>query len=178
MKKAGETSLERRFWRFWLAGILLLAAQIVMNVWLMNDVSPLGISDHQAAGAAARVDVIQAGWVMSGVMGLGLFSMAIDLLFIGVYSWGAFAGGRFFARASDPYMSRLGKVIMFATVGFCLTDYAETISQFIQAATGTGNGMLADIAAAVRPAKSILFLVTFFGLLTALGIRRIVRRAA
>jgi len=178
VKKARETRLERRFWRFWLAGILLLAVQIVMNVWLMNDVSPLGISDHQAAGTAARVDAIQAGWVMSGVMDVALVSMAVDLLFIGVYSWGAFAGGRFFAAANGAYVSRLGKVIMFATVGFCLTDYVETISQFIQAATGTGNGMLADIAAAVRPAKSILFLVTFFGLLTALGIRRIARRAA
>jgi len=178
MRSAGETLLERRFWRFWLAGILLLALQIVLNMWLMNDVSPLGISDHQAAGTAARVDAIQAGWVQSGVMGLALFSMAIDMLFIGVYSWGAFAGGRFFARENGGYVARLGKVIMFAAVGFFLTDYAETISQFIQAATGGGSDVLAQIAASVRPVKSILFLVTFFGLLTALGIRRKARRAA
>lgn len=170
--------LERRFWRYWLAGILLLAVQIVMNVWLVNDVSPLGISDHQAAGTAARVGAIQAGWVMSGVMDVALVSIIVDLLFIGIYSWGAFAGGRFFAAANGAYLSRLGKVIMFAAAGFCLTDYAETISQFIQVATGTGRDVLAQIAAAVRPVKSILFLVTFFGLLTALAIRRIARRAA
>jgi hypothetical protein len=175
---SGETKLERRFWRFWLAGILLLALQIVLNVWLVTDASPLGISDHQAAGSAARVDAIQAGWASSGVMGLALFSMATDLLFIGVYSWGAFAGGRIFAAADGAYAARLGKVIMFATVGFCLTDYAETVSQVIQAATGRGVDMLAQIAASARPVKSILFLVTFFGLLTALGIRRIARRAA
>ena len=57
----GESALERRFWTFWLVGILLLAAQIVMNIWLITDASPLGISAHQAAGSAARVDVIHAG---------------------------------------------------------------------------------------------------------------------
>lgn len=178
MNKSGETPLERRFWRFWLAGILLFAVQIVLNVWLMNDVSPMGISDHQAAGTAARVDAIQAGWAASGAMGVAIFSMAIDLLFIAVYSWGAIAGGRFFAEADGAYVSRLGKVIMFAAVGFCLTDYAETVSQMIQALAGVGHDMLAQVAASVRPVKSILFLVTFFGLLTALGIRRITRRAA
>jgi len=178
MKSAGETLLERRFWRFWLSGILLLALQIVLNVWLMNDVSPLGISDHQAAGTAARVDAIQAGWVQSGVMEFALFSMAVDMLFIGIYAWGAFAGGRFLALESAAYLSRLGKVIMFASVGFCVTDYTETISQLIQAATRGGGDTLAQIAASVRPVKSILFLVTFFGLLTALGIRRMARRAA
>ncbi len=178
MKASGETRLERRFWRFWLAGLLLLAVQIVLNVWLMNDVSPLGISDHQAAGSATRVNAIQAGWAVSGVMGLALFSMVIDLLFIGIYSWGAFAGGRFFSSADGAYLARLGKVIMFAAVGFCLTDYAETISQIIQAATAEGRDTLAQIAASLRPVKSIMFLVTFFGLLTSLGIRRIARRAA
>lgn len=177
MRTSGETKLERRFWRFWLSGILLFAVQIVLNVWLMNDISPLGISDHQAAATAARVDAIQAGWATSGFMGVALFSMAIDLLFIAVYSWGAFAGGRFFAASDGGYVSRLGKVIMFAAVGFCLTDYAETISQVIQATTGVGNDMLAQVAASVRPVKSILFLVTFFGLLTALGMRRMARRA-
>lgn len=178
MSGSGETRLELRFWRFWLAGLLLLAVQIVLNVWLMNDVSPLGISDHQAAGSAARVNAIHAGWAASGVMGLALFSIVIDLLFIGIYSWGAFAGGRCFSSADGAYLARLGKVIMFATVGFCLTDYAETVSQIIQAALGTGIDVLAQIAASVRPVKSIFFLVTFFGLLTALGIRRMARRAA
>jgi hypothetical protein len=84
-----ESAVERRFWTFWLSGILLLAAQIVMNVWLVTEAAPLGISDHQAAGSAARVDVIHASWVASDVMDLAIYSMELDLLFIAVYAWGA-----------------------------------------------------------------------------------------
>lgn len=174
----GESALERRFWRYWLAGILLLAVQVVMNVWLMTDVSPLGISDHQAAGSAARVDAIQTGWKASAVMGLAIFSMMLDCLFIGVYSWGAFAGGRLFASSRSALLSRLGKVIAIAAMGFCVTDYTETISQLVQAIHGQGSDNLAHIAATVRPVKTILFLVTFFGLLMALYIRRTTRRAS
>jgi len=173
----GESALERRFWRYWMAGILLLSVQIVMNVWLMTDVSPLGISDHQAAGSAARVDAIQAGWEAAAVMGLAIFSMMLDCLFIGVYSWGAFAGGRLFATSHSALLSRLGKVIAIVAMGFCAADYTETISQLVQAIRGQGSDLLAYVAATMRPIKTILFLATFFGLLIALYIRRTTRRA-
>lgn len=173
----GESALERRFWRYWLAGILLLALQIVLNVWLVNDVSPLGISDHQAAGSAMRVDAIHAGWQASGVMKLALSSMILDCLFIGVYSWGAYAGGRLFESGQNALLSRLGKIITVAALGFCAADYAETISQLVQAIRGQGIDSLAYVAATVRPVKTIAFLVTFFGLLMALYIRRTTRRA-
>lgn len=173
----GESALERRFWRYWLAGILLLALQIVLNVWLVNDVSPLGISDHQAAGSAMRVDAIHAGWQASGVMELALSSMILDCLFIGVYSWGAYAGGRLFASGQNALLSRLGKIITVAALGFCAADYAETISQLVQAIRGQGSDSLAYVAATVRPVKTIAFLVTFFGLLMALYIGRTTRRA-
>lgn len=173
----GESALERRFWRYWLAGILLLALQIVLNVWLVNDVSPLGISDHQAAGSAMRVDAIHAGWQASGVMKLALSSMILDCLFIGVYSWGAYAGGRLFASGQNALLPRLGKIITVAALGFCAADYAETISQLVQAIRGQGIDSLAYVAATVRPVKTIAFLVTFFGLLMALYIRRTTRRA-
>ena len=173
----GESALERRFWRYWLAGILLLALQIVMNVWLVNDVSPLGISDHQAAGSAMRVDAIHAGWQASGVMKLALSSMILDCLFIGVYSRGAYAGGLLFASGQNALLSRLGKIITVAALGFCAADYAETISQLVQAIRGQGSDSLAYVAATVRPVKMVAFLVTFFGLLTALYVRRTTRRA-
>ena len=174
----GEPPVERRFWRFWLAGLLLLAVQIVMNVWLMTDISPLGISDHQAAASAARVDAIQSGWMAAGVMKLAIASIALDLLYIGVYSWGAFAGGRMFAASKMPALSRLGKITMIATLGYCLADYAETICQFVQAAATGGNDELAWVAATARPIKSVLFLVTFFAILLALAVRRRTRRMA
>ena len=173
-----ESPLERRFWRFWLAGLLLLAVQIVMNVWLMIDISPLGISDHQAAGSAARVDAIQFGWIAAGVMKLAVISMAVDLLYIGVYGWGAFAGGRMFAVSKMPALARLGKITMIATIGYCLADYAETICQFAQAAATGGNDALAWVAATARPIKSVLFLVTFFAILLTLAVRRRKRRMA
>lgn len=173
-----ESALERRFWTFWLFGILLLAAQIVMNVWLVTEASPLGISDHQAAGNAARVDIIHAGWAASGVMDLAIYSMELDLVFIGVYAWGAFAGGRMFAAAPHAMLARLGKVIIVAAVGFAITDYAETMSQLIQAAVTGGHDMLSGVAATARPVKMILFLVTFFGVLIGLAIRSWKSRAA
>lgn len=166
-----ETALERRFWRFWLFGILLLAAQIVTNVWLATEATPLGMSDHQAAGKAVRVEAIHAGWAAAGVMDLAIYSMELDLIFIGVYAWGAFAGGRMFADSPQAMTARLGKVIMVAAVGFALADYAETISQLTQAAVTGGHDMLATVAATARPIKMILFLVTFFGALVALAIR-------
>ncbi|RRQ52074.1 hypothetical protein [Sphingorhabdus wooponensis] len=173
-----ETAQEKRFWAFWLLGILLLAAQIVMNVWLVTDATPLGMSDHQAAGNAARVDYIHAAWAASGVMDLAIYSMELDLIFIGIYAWGAFAGGRMFAAVPHPMLARLGKVIMVAAIGFAITDYAETISQLIQAAFTGGHELLSSVAATARPIKTILFLVTFFGVLVGLAIRSWKSRAA
>ena len=166
-----ESALERRFWTFWLSGILLLAALVVMNVWLVTETAPLGISDHQAAGNAARVDAIHASWTATAVMDLAIYSMELDLIFIAVYAWGAFAGGRMFAASPQPMIARLGKVIMVAAAGFAIADYAETISQLIQAAVTGGHDMLASIAATARPVKTILFLVTFFAVLVGLAIR-------
>ena len=173
-----ETALERRFWTFWLSGIMLLAVQIVMNVWLVTEAAPLGLSDHQAAGHAARLDNIHASWKASGLMDLAIYSMELDLIFIGVYAWGAFAGGRMFAAAPRAMLARLGKVIMVAAVGFAVADYAETISQLIQVAVGGGHDMVSGIAATARPIKTILFLVTFFGVLIGLAIRSWKRSAA
>ena len=67
---------------------------------------------------------------------------------------------------------------MFAAFGFAITDYAETISQLIQAAVTGGDDRLASIAATVRPLKMVLFLVTFLGVLVGLAIRRMTRRMA
>lgn len=173
-----ESALERRFWTFWLLGILLLAALIVINTWLVTAASPLGISDHQAAASAARVEAIHSGWMAAGVMDLAIYSMELDLIFIGVYAWGAFAGGRMFAASSHFMLARLGKIIMVAAIGFAITDYAETISQLVQAAVTGGDDMLASIAATVRPIKMVLFLVTFLGLLIGLAIRRMTNRTA
>lgn len=173
-----ETKLERNFWRYWLAGLLILAAMIAMNPWFSNDVSPWGIRDHQAAATAARVDAVQSAWKAAGVLNLARFGVAIDLIYIAVYSFGAYCGGRLFAQASQPMLRRLGWVIVTAAIILGMADYVETVCQFVQIMTLKGSDLLAGIAATAQPIKSTAFLTTFFGLLTALFLRRIKRRAA
>jgi hypothetical protein len=173
-----EGQLEKRFWRYWLGGLLLLAMMIAMNPWFTNAVSPWGIRDHQSAATAMRVDAIQAAWQTAEVMNLARFGIALDLIYIGIYSFGAYCGGRLFAKASSPSLRRLGWIIVAAAIIVGVADYAETICQFVQAMTFKGDNMLAAIAATAQPIKSIAFLTTFVGLLAALLLRRIARRAA
>ncbi|MCC5611667.1 hypothetical protein LC612_34285 [Nostoc sp. CHAB 5834] len=172
-----ESSLERNFWRFWLIGLLMLAAMIAMNPWFSNAVSPWGIGDHQAAATAARVDAIQRAWRSDGVFNLARLAMIIDLIFIAVYSFGAYCGGRLFAHATKPLLRRLGWVIIAAAIIFGTADYIETICQLFQILRLKGSDLLAGIAATVQPMKSIAFLITFFGLLAALFLRRTTRSA-
>lgn len=173
-----ESKLERNFWRYWLGGLILLALMIAMNPWFSNDVSPWGIRDHQAAATAARVDAIQLAWQAAGVVNLARLGMAIDLIYIAVYSYGAYCGGRLFAQASQPMLRRLGWVIVAAAMILGVADYIETICQFVQIMALKGSDTLAGIAATAQPIKSVAFLITFFGLLTALFLRRMKRRAA
>ena len=173
-----ESRLERNFWRFWLGGLLILAAMIAMNPWFVTDVSPWGIRDHQAAGTAARVNAIQMAWQAAGVLDRARLGIAIDLVYIAVYSFGAYCGGRLFAQSERPSLRRLGWVIVAAAFVVGVADYTETICQFIQAMTFKGSDQLAGIAATAQPIKTTAFLVSFFGVLIALLIRRMTSRAA
>jgi hypothetical protein len=173
-----ESILEKRFWRYWLGGLLLLAIMIAMNPWFSNDVSPWGIRDHQSAATAMRVDAIQGAWQVAGVMNLARFGMAMDLVYIAIYSFGAWCGGKLFAASSAPMLRRLGWVIAVAAIVLGIADYVETICQFVQAMTFKGSDTLAGIAATAQPIKSTAFLTTFVGLLVALLLRRIARRTA
>ncbi len=173
-----ETLLEKRFWRYWLGGLLILAIMIAMNPWFSNEVSPWGIRDHQSAGTALRIDAIQAAWQAAGVMNLARFGIALDLVYIGVYSFGAYCGGRLFAKSEKLSLRRLGWVIIAAALIVCVADYVETLSQFVQAMTFKGSDLLAGIAATAQPIKSTAFLTSFFGLLAALLLRRMARRSA
>lgn len=173
-----ETLLEKRFWRYWLGGLLILAIMIAMNPWFSNEVSPWGIRDHQSAGTALRIDAIQSAWQAAGVMNLARFGIALDLVYIGVYSFGAYCGGRLFAQSEKLFLRRLGWVIIAAALIVCVADYVETLSQFVQAMTFKGSDLLAGIAATAQPIKSTAFLTSFFGLLAALLLRRMARRSA
>jgi hypothetical protein len=173
-----ESVIERRFWRFWLGGLIMLAIMIAMNPWFSNDVSPWGIRDHQSAATAMRVDAIQQAWQTAGVMDLARFGMAMDLVYIAVYSFGAWCGGKLFAASTGPMLRRLGWVIAMAAIILGIADYVETFCQFVQAMAFKGSDTLAGIAATAQPIKSIAFLTSFVGLLAALLLRRMARRAA
>ena len=117
-----ESKLERNFWRFWLGGLLILAAMIAMNPWFVTDVSPWGIRDHQSAGSAARVDAIHAAWQAAGVLGRAQIGIAIDLVYIAAYSYGAYCGGRLFAQSQNVSLRRLGWIIVAAAVILGVAD--------------------------------------------------------
>jgi hypothetical protein len=138
----------------------------------------MGISDHQVAGTAAKIDAIQNAWQAAGVLLIARASMAIDLLFIGVYSWGAWNGGKLMRGDASPGVRRIGRLVMAAALVFLITDYTETLCQFVQVMQMTGSDALAAAAATVQPIKSLAWLVTFVGLLAALFLRRMARRSA
>jgi hypothetical protein len=172
-----ESKLERRFWRFWLSGLLLLALMIAMDPAFSNEISPLGMRDHQTAGTSLRVDAIQGAWQATGVLNFARFGMAIDLVYIAIYAFGAYCGGRLFSQSPKPVLRRLGWVIVATAIIGGAADAIETLCQFVQIMTFDGSDVLAGIAATAQPVKTIAFLVTFFGLLMALYIRRTTRRA-
>ena len=173
-----ETAVEKNFWRYWLFGLLLFATMIALNPTLSTSASPMGISDHQTAGSAAKIDAIQQAWQAAGVLLIARASMMIDLLFIGVYSFGAWNGGKFMRSDASPNVRRIGGLVMGASLVFLVTDYTETICQFIQVMQFKGSDLLADVAATVQPVKSFAWIVTFVGLLAALLLRRMARRSA
>jgi hypothetical protein len=55
---------------------------------------------------------------------------------------------------------------------FLVTDYGETIAQLMQVLANEGSDGLAGFAATMRPIKSLVFVVTFLGILALLGIER------
>ena len=172
-----ESKLERRFWRFWLSGLLLLALMIAMDTAFSNEISPLGMRDHQTAGTSLRVDAIQEAWQAAGVLNFARFGMAIDLIYIAIYAFGAYCGGRLFSQSPKPVLRRIGWVIVATAVIGGAADGIETLCQFVQIMMLKGSDLLAGVAATAQPVKTIAFLVTFFGLLMALYIRRTTRRA-
>lgn len=169
---------ERTFWRFWLGGLAMLALMALKNPALSTPFSPGGILDHQAASSAVAVDAIQHAWASQGMLTLARISMVIDLIFIAVYTRGALAGGLFFRSNENALLRRLGLLIVIAAILFCIADYTETISEFVEVMTFRGNDILALIHSTAQPIKSVTFLVTLTGLLTALVIRRMASRAA
>lgn len=161
-------SEKRRFLLWWVGGLIAFAIVIVMSMPLMVDGVPGGILDHQKAGSGAVIDAIHSAWGAAGVLGTARNAMIGDLIFIGIYGFGALLAGRYFYRNTTRLWRGLGAVIAIAAVVFLLTDYLETSLQLSQLLQNAGADRPAAIAAAVGPAKSLSWIITFVGILLAL----------
>lgn len=161
-------TLRRAFLWFWVGGLVLFAIVIALGMPLVLTEVPGGILDHQAAGTAAEVDRIQAAWRSAGLWNQAAIAMAGDLVFIGVYGVGCVLGGRYFRREASGWLRHCGSVALIIGIVFFATDYAETISQFIQLMSFEGDDGLAGLAATVRPIKVASWIVATLAILAAL----------
>lgn len=158
--------------RIWLLGLLAFAVVIALGATLEAD-TPYGIVDHQSAGTAAQVDTIQNAWNEAGLRWLAMAAMVGDLIFIGIYSLGAWRAGRSFARIGNFAVALIGHQIAIAAMIFCFTDYVETGLQFAQLARDQGIDWMAGIAAFMQSIKIVAWVATFLGVIIALVVRRI-----
>lgn len=162
--------------RWWLWGLVAFAVVIGLSAGITAPESvTLGITDHQTAGTAVRVDEIQGQWAAGGVRTLAIISMLGDLVFIGIYGFGSWIAGRSFMRLGG-LLRAVGAIIAAAALVFLATDYCETLLQLVQMIRDEGSDSLAGIAATVQPVKIIAWIVTFVGVLLGLGWHRLVRR--
>lgn len=163
----------QRFVSLWPGGLALFAFVIWLSMPLAIDAVPGGILDHQAAGSAAEINRIQQAWVAAGLAERAQMAMLGDLVFIVVYGLGAWYGGLWFAQDGRPKLKRLGWLLAVAAALFLATDLTETLAQLVQLARGQGSDGLSALAATVRPIKMVAWLVSFFGVIAGLVVRRI-----
>lgn len=164
-------TLYRAFLWLWIGGLVLLAIVVVSSLPLVLTEAPGGILDHQAAGSAAEIDRIQRAWAEAGLLEQARIAMIADLVFIGAYGTGSVLGGVYFRRIGTGILRGLATTIVLAGAVFLVTDYVETIAQFIQLSRFEGGDRLAGLAAEVRPLKIACWLITFFGMVLAFILR-------
>ncbi|BDI61362.1 hypothetical protein [Qipengyuania nanhaisediminis] len=157
--------------RPWLIGLAIFALVVLLGIWLRSQ-SIYGIVDHQLAGTAEQVDAIQDQWRAEGVRWLAILAMLGDLVFIGVYGWGAWVVGRALAARDDMLARVLGWTVALAAVLFLITDYAETVLQFIQLVRSDGSDTMARIAASMQGTKIASWIASFVGVLAAIVLNR------
>ncbi len=160
---------------WWLGGLAIFAVSITIHSPLAIAAAPEGILDHQSAPDAASVNAIQQAWKKAGLIGQARLAMISDLIFIGIYGVGAVLGGVFYARSPNRALLTLGCIALVMGVVFLVTDYAETILQFVQLTAFEGDDTLAGIASKMGPFKVVSFLASAASLALALIWERLVR---
>lgn len=167
-----DAPIEQRFISLWLAGLVLFAGVVWLSLPLAIDAVPGGIVDHQAAGTAAEVVRIQQAWAAADLTGQARLAMLGDVVFIVIYAMGAWFGGLVFMQDARPRMKRLGWLLAATAALFLVSDLAETLAQIVQLMRERGSDGLAALAATAQPIKMVAFLVTLFGVIAGLAIRR------
>lgn len=163
--------------KYWLIGLAIFGFLIVSSALLHGD-APFGIVDHQAAGTAERVDMIQMAWREAGLRSLTIASMFVDLVFIAVYTIGSWKAGKSLRALEGRFVITLGWVIMMSAVVFCLSDYLETTLQVVQMLADKGSDSMAATAAFAQPIKVAAWITTFIGVLVAIPAARFSSSAA
>ena len=167
-----EAPIEQRFVSLWLAGLVLFAGVIWLSMPLAIDAVPGGIVDHQAAGSAKEVGRIQQAWASADLTGQAQLAMLADLVFILVYTMGAWFGGLTFMQDTRPKLKRLGWLLAGCAALFLVSDMIETLAQVVQLLNDRGSDGLAALAAVAQPIKTVAWLITFFGVIAGFAIRR------
>ncbi|WP_435417359.1 hypothetical protein WAB17_10825 [Parerythrobacter aurantius] len=159
---------KRRFIMVWVGGLVAFAVTVWLHLPLVLETVPGGILDHQRAGTAERVDVIQREWAAAGVYRSALTAMLSDVGFILLYGTGSLLGGLYFMRRSRPLVRRLGAVLALSAGLFIAADLLETGLQLSQLVAAKGDDVSAGLAAAMAYPKlvgwTLCFLLPLVGL--------------
>lgn len=164
--------------KVWLISLAVFVIVMILSSMITQGDVTFTIVDHQAAATAEKVDEIQTQWREGGVRTAAIIAVIGDLAWIWIYALGAYLVGKGFAIKRQGMLRIMGWVIGVSGVVFGITDYTETISQFIQLLQDSGDDTLAGIAAFMQPIKVTAFLVAFFGIIVALVVDRFIGRAA
>ncbi len=162
----------KTFLAWWIGGLVVFAAIIVLGMPLGIEDVPGGILDHQAAGTAANVNAIHNAWAAAGLMETARNAMIGDLVFIGIYGIGSVLGGLYFRSVGSGWLKHLGTLVALSGVVFLFTDYGETIAQLLQLLANEGSDGLAGFAATLRPIKIVAWVATFVGVIVAMVLQR------
>ncbi len=172
------TVTKRTFLIWFFGGLAAFAVAIVLHIPLVIESVPGGIAEHQSAPDAETVDRIHAAWQSAGVYTQAHWAMIADLIFIGIYGVGCVLGGLYYRTKPQGALLALGWISLLSGVVFLLTDYGETIAQFIQLVQQQGSDSLAEFASTLRPIKMATWTSAFLAIIAALIFERFSTRDA
>ncbi len=163
---------------WWLGGLIAFAITIYFHIPLATLAVPGGMAEHQSAPDAATVDAIQQAWRSDGLLNAAKIAMMMDLIFIGIFGIGCVLAGLHYRARKGNVLRPLGWAALASGVVFLITDYGETIAQFIQLTQFAGDDDLAAFASTLRPIKMAACIGGFLTVLIVLIADRVSSRLA